>query len=326
MFLLRSHSRHAGLVYPDGYQYLLMAKGIATHLAPDGEARRWGGEVFVPSLDAALKPLFPALVALSSVAGSLRTGADVVTALAAAATVVLTGIVAARLTASRTGGALAALAALTSPIIAYWAGFTGPDTLGGALALATGLALLTGKVRLAGVLGALCISARPEFMIPLLAGGVVGWRHADPGAGPRRASLRSIHPRRGDRCAAVADGSPPGGVGLLVAAIAATVALLFLAQWAAASRTRALAVAGLTIAGVAAVGVSGRVPALDAIWHEGWPLLVLAACGLLLACARVHPAAALTLLASVLALGVPTRTAMMARSATSRFCSRRCAS
>ena len=144
VFVLRWGSRHAGLIYPDGYQYLLMAKGIATHLTPTLRLGG-GGELFVPSLDAGLKPLFPALVALTSVAGSLRTGADVVTALAAAATVVLTGIVAARLTRSRTGGALAALAALTCPIVAYWAGFTGPDTLGGALALATGLALLTGR-------------------------------------------------------------------------------------------------------------------------------------------------------------------------------------
>ncbi len=42
--LLRAQGMHRGLIFPDGYDYLLMARGIATHLTPtvrsDPAARR----------------------------------------------------------------------------------------------------------------------------------------------------------------------------------------------------------------------------------------------------------------------------------------------
>ncbi len=81
----------------------------------------------MPSVDAALKPLFPALVALLSPLWGLRGAADAVTVAAGAATVVLAGLLAARLTRSRVAGLTASAAALLSPALAYWSGFAGPD-------------------------------------------------------------------------------------------------------------------------------------------------------------------------------------------------------
>ena len=59
---VRIAQQHRGLLYPDGYQYLLMARGIGEHLRPTTVLGP-GGELFVPSADAAAKPLYPALVA-----------------------------------------------------------------------------------------------------------------------------------------------------------------------------------------------------------------------------------------------------------------------
>ena len=59
---------HDGPLYLDSYQYPLMAQGIAEHLQPVvtlGE----GGDTFAPNADAAVKPLFPGLVALAGVLG-----------------------------------------------------------------------------------------------------------------------------------------------------------------------------------------------------------------------------------------------------------------
>ena len=59
---LRLHQHHDALMYPDGYQYLLMARGIGEHLEPTTVLGP-GGDVFVPNPDAAAKPLFPIVVA-----------------------------------------------------------------------------------------------------------------------------------------------------------------------------------------------------------------------------------------------------------------------
>ena len=58
---VRIDQHHSALLYPDGYQYLLMARGIGEHLRPT-TVMGPGGDVFVPSADAAAKPLYPLLV------------------------------------------------------------------------------------------------------------------------------------------------------------------------------------------------------------------------------------------------------------------------
>src|SRR5947208_762134 len=81
---LRLRALHPGLLYPDGYQYLLMARGIGEHLQPVATLGH-GGDTLAPSADAAAKPLFPALVALIETLGlSPIDAARVVAALAGA--------------------------------------------------------------------------------------------------------------------------------------------------------------------------------------------------------------------------------------------------
>jgi hypothetical protein len=160
---------HPGLLYPDGYQYLLMARGIGEHLQPVVTLGP-GGDTLAPSSEAAAKPLFPALVALLQAAGFSPLGAArLVTAAVAAAVPMLAGLVALRLGASRSGALLAALLCLVSPAAVYWAGFPGPDPLAQTLALGAALALLARRPTAGGVLAGLCVLARPEYAVPLVA-------------------------------------------------------------------------------------------------------------------------------------------------------------
>ncbi|HZR92502.1 MAG TPA: hypothetical protein VFA44_08870 [Gaiellaceae bacterium] len=161
---LRLHAMHPGLLYPDGYQYLLMAKGIGQHLQPVA-ALGPHGDVLAPSPDAAAKPLFPALVALGQALGLSPLGAArLVSALASAAVAPLAGLVALRLGAPRAGALLAVGLALTSPTLSFWSGFPGPDALAQALALGAGLALLGRRPARAGALAGLAVATRPELL------------------------------------------------------------------------------------------------------------------------------------------------------------------
>lgn len=300
---LRIGGLHAGLIYPDGYDYLLMAQGFGAHLTPV-VALGNGGELFVPSVDAALKPLFPALVALVSSLAKLRTAADAVTAFSAAATVVLAALLARRLAGSRLAGALAGLAALLSPALAYWSGFTGPDPLAEALALACAVAVVSDRATLAGVLGALCASTRPEWLLVLSAGALAGLAAPTSRALAKRALLTGAFV-----LAAVLLllrpplGVPAGGAGLLIGAIAGGIALAVAASWAAATRRRATVAATVVLAGLIVVALSGRVPASASLFSDEWPLLVLAGLGILRACASARRRAALMVLAVVVLLG-----------------------
>ncbi|HJZ61952.1 MAG TPA: hypothetical protein VKD47_07355, partial [Miltoncostaeaceae bacterium] len=169
VLLIRARQLHPAPLYPDGYQYLAMAKDIAAHGRPVGPLAH-GGEVFVPSADAAAKPLFPALVAVLSMCGlSLGAAARAVAALGGAATVVLAGAVAHRLSGSRLAGLVAAGACLASPSLAHWSGFAGPDALAPALVLGAALALLHRRTALAGVLAGLACTTRPELVVPVAA-------------------------------------------------------------------------------------------------------------------------------------------------------------
>ncbi|MSO94780.1 MAG: hypothetical protein EXQ81_03175 [Thermoleophilia bacterium] len=164
-FMIRTAQAHVGLLYPDGYQYLLMARGLAEHLSP---TTRLGpaGDLFVPSLDAAVKPLFPALIAAAD-----RLGADplvaarTITTLAAAAVVVLAGLLVLRLTGSAAGAIVAGAACLLSPTLTFWSGFMGADPLAQALALGSGLACASRRPVVAGSLAGLAIATRPEFAV-----------------------------------------------------------------------------------------------------------------------------------------------------------------
>ena len=219
--LVRAQGMHRGLIFPDGYDYLLMARGIATHLTPT-VALGSGGATFVPSVDAALKPVFPALVALLSPLWGLRGAADAVTVAGGAATVVLAGLLATRLTGSRVAGLTASAAALLSPTLAYWSGYAGPDPAAAALALAAGLSLLAGRFALAGALAALCACTRPEWLVVFLGLGLAGLIVPDSRPAAHRALLAAAFALGG----VLAVLRPPiavpsGGLLLVVAAVLA---------------------------------------------------------------------------------------------------------
>jgi len=171
---LRAAGLHAGLLYPDGYQYLLMARGIAEHLEPVTSLGQ-GGDVLGPNSDAAAKPLFPAIVALLSTLGmSPLAAARAVTVAAGSAVPVLAGLVALRLGAGRAASLIAGLLCAASPTLAYWAGYIGPDPLAQALALGAVLALLHRRPLPGGILAGLCFLARPEYALVALAAAVAG--------------------------------------------------------------------------------------------------------------------------------------------------------
>jgi hypothetical protein len=186
---LRLHQAQPGLLYPDGYQYLLMAKGVAEHGRPLLTLGR-GGDTMLPSVDAAAKPLFPALVAVLHPLGlGWIDAARVVSSLAGACTIVLAALLARRLTGSWLAAAIAGGACIASRELAFWGGFAGPDSLGQALALGSALALLGRRPLAGGVLAAMAVLARPELALPALAAAIVGLVLSELRRGVRRAGL-----------------------------------------------------------------------------------------------------------------------------------------
>lgn len=301
--IVRAHGLHRGLIYPDGYDYLLMARGIRAHLTPTIRLGP-GGVLFVPPVDAALKPLFPAVVAGLSLLRNVRAAADTVTVASGAATVVLAGALAGRLSGSRASFAIAAALALTSPALGYWSGFVGPDQLAVALALATALAVVSERMALAGALGALCAATRPEWLLvsssaALAALALPAWR-----AQAQRALITGAFVLAGVVALLRPPLSvPPGGAALLIGALAAGVALYASIGWAAAGSRRAtVAVAGGIGLVVAAVA-SERLPAVSGLVRAEWPLLAVAVLGLLRACWTGRERVALSLLTAMLLLG-----------------------
>ena len=170
---IRLEQHHSALLYPDGYQYLLMARGISEHLEPTTVLGH-GGELFVPNADAAIKPLFPLAVAVVHFFGvGWLSAAEIVTTLASAAVVALTFLLASRLGGTWLAGAVAALVLLASPTLAFWSGFSGPDALAQALGLGAALAFVYQRPRLGGVLLALAAATRPELFLVALCAFVV---------------------------------------------------------------------------------------------------------------------------------------------------------
>jgi hypothetical protein len=283
--VVRARSRQAGLLYPDGYQYLLMARGIGDHLRPITQLGH-GGEVFVPSVDAAAKPIFPALVALATAAGAnALDAARAISVFAAAAVVVLLGMLAFQLTRSALAAIAAAGALLASPAAAFWSGFAGPDQLGIALALAAAILATRGRTRLAGVAGALACGCRPELTVVALAG--VGACAASIGT-PRFARLVEGLIAFVFTLAAILivlrpPIALPTDAWLGALAVPAGAAAVIPPARIGARRRLSLVVATVLLAALAALAAGA--PGASALAHSEAPLLLAGAVSVLLACA-----------------------------------------
>lgn len=275
---LRLREMHGALLYPDGYQYLLMAKGIAAHGRP---LLRLGpnGDTLLPSADAAMKPVFPAVVAAVHVLGvSWAQAARVVTAVSGAAAIVFTGLLAVRLGGSRLAGFIAAGLCLANPEFRFWTGFAGPEPLALALAAAAALTLYARRPALGGALVAVAVLTRPELLLPAAAAAVAGL--VVPQA--RRETTRAV------TSAALAGvlllaafrpslAAPP------LAAVASLAAVPLAAMAFVALRRRGTAaslvlVVVLFAAAVAAV-LAGSAPGLRVWLAADWPLFAAAAAG-----------------------------------------------
>ena len=275
-FVIRLEQHHSALLYPDGYQYLLMARGISEHFEPTTVLGH-GGELFVPNADAAIKPVFPLAVAIVHFFGiGWLTAAEIVTALASAAVVALTFLLATRLGGTWLAGAVAAVVLLASPSLAFWSGFSGPDSLAQALGLGAALAFVHHRPRVGGVLLALAAATRPEIFLVALGAYAV---------------CLATPPRRRD--------ATQGAI-----AFALTIALVFLALrppiavpdrellWipvalvllclaAAILPVNRLAIgAAATVLVAAAVVGSVSASGLAEVWHRDWPLIGVGLVGL----------------------------------------------
>ena len=302
---IRLGQRHTSLLYPDGYQYLLQARGLGEHLRPLTRLGP-GGELFVPSVDAGDKPLYPALIAAAHALGAEpRASAGVIAALAAAALPSLVGLIVWRTTQSRVAAVASAAVVLASPAVAYWSGFAGPDALAQALSLGAALALISRRPRTTGALAALAALARPEYGVLAVAGIVAA------------AADRSTRPFA-ERCAVVFAGvlacvlvllRPPlglpsgtGSLGLTLALTSASVVVV--AAWLA-QRSRVGSIVAASALPIAAIALArgGRVPALDALWASEPLLLVVAAVSFPLAAGSRFRREALLVAGALAALG-----------------------
>ncbi len=306
LFALRLHQLQPGLLYPDGYQYLLMAKGIAAHGRPLLTLGA-GGDTLLPNVDAAAKPLFPALVTLlHSLGFGWLAAARTITALAGAGVVVLAGHVARRLTGSWAAAAVAATGCIVSRDLAFWGGFPGPDALGQALGLASALAFLARRPRLGGILAALAVLTRPELLLVLLAGATVGAVRVHL----RQATFRALVSFTATLTLVLASLRPPLGhvpVGAVVLAV--VVALLagtvFLIATHHDGAVGVPLVTGVVVSATLLLALTGLAPGLRGLAVTDWPLLVAGLGGCLFAVTtpRLRTAACAMLLAtSVLAL------------------------
>jgi hypothetical protein len=266
---VRLGQHHTALLYPDGYQYLLMARGISEHLQPTTVLGP-GGETFTPNADAALKPFFPLLVAAVHAVGlSWLEAARIVTVTASAVTVTALGLVVSKLTGSRLAGLAAGVLLLAAPSVGFWSGFSGPDPVAEALVLSATLAFLDRRPGVGGILTGLAIATRPEIAVVALAAALV--------------SLRSPTARRD-----LTRGAP---VAVVTAALVFLVLQtpfavqdwrlvwlsplllvpVLLVAWAPESVVRVLALAGAGAITFALFAQAGP----QEVWHSDWPLLVL---------------------------------------------------
>jgi hypothetical protein len=301
LFALRLHQLQPGLLYPDGYQYLLMAKGIAAHGRPLLTLGA-GGDTLLPNVDAAAKPLFPALVALLHWLGfGWLAAARTITALAGAGVVVLAGHLARRLTGSWTAAAVAAAGCIVSRDLAFWSGFPGPDALGQALGLAAALAFLARRPRLGGILAALAVLARPELLLVVLAGATVGAARVHL----RQATCRALVSFTATLAVVLASLRPPLGhvpVGAVVLAVVAAVLVgaVFLVATRCDGAVGVSVVTGVVVGATLLLALTGVAPGLQDLAATDWPLLAagLGGCALAATMPRLRTAACATLLAT----------------------------
>jgi hypothetical protein len=213
----RALQARGALLYPDGYQYLLMAKGIAAHGRPIVTLGH-GGDTWVPSADASVKPLFPALVGLLHVLGlPLRAAAEGITVLAGSAACVLVGALTKRLTNSSAAALAAGMLCVASPTLGHWAAFSGPDPLAQALALGAALAFLDRRPGLAGALAGLCVTARPEYALLVLPACLLSLRFATAACAAAAVVLAAVRPPLAlNTASATVVGTLPGGIGALI--------------------------------------------------------------------------------------------------------------
>ncbi len=295
---VRAAGLHDGLLYPDGYQYLLMARGIAEHLEPVTTLGP-GGDLFAPNADAAAKPLFPALVALGSIFGaSPLDAARAITVLAGAAVPLLTGLLALRLGTGRAAAAGAVVVCAVSPTLVHWSGYAGPDPLAQALALGAALALLHRRPVVGGALAGLCMVARVDYAVVALA----ALAAALVVRSLRREALRAATSAAVVVAVTVGLTRPPidtppvdaivGGVAL--AALSAS--LLLAAARIGAAWGACIAIAVVTLLALLDGG------AWTSVARQDWPLVILALTGLAL-CLRAAGPRAIGL--RILALSLP---------------------
>jgi hypothetical protein len=156
---------HGGMLYPDGYQYLVMSRGIAENGRALFDTGR-GGDVLLPNADAALKPFEPLLVALLHLGGlGWWDAASIVTAGAAVGVVLLAGALTWHVTGSKLFAGSAAALCIASPSVTWWSAFLGPDAVAPCMGLAALLAALRGRPQVAGVLAGLAATSRPEYAL-----------------------------------------------------------------------------------------------------------------------------------------------------------------
>ena len=273
---VRLGQHHAALLYPDGYQYLLMARGISEHLQPTTVLGP-GGEAFTPNADAAMKPFFPLLVAAAHGLGlSWLDAALIVTVTASAVAVAALALVVTKLSGSPLAGLAAGVLLLAAPSVGFWSGFSGPDPVAVALVLTAALAFLHHRSLVGGVLVGLAIATRPEMAVVALAAALVSMR--SPAA--RRELIRAAPAAAITASLVFLVLRTPLAVQdwrlLLVSPLLLVTALLvaWTPQW----LVRFVAVACAAAVAVALFTQAGP----REVWRVDWPLLVLGGLSLML--------------------------------------------
>ena len=296
---VRATQHHAALLYPDGYQYLLMARGIGEHLQPTTVLGP-GGDAFAPSPDASLKPFFPLVVAgVHALGASWLDAARLVTVVAGAWAVTAAAMLVTRLGGSRAAGLAAGALLLASPSIGFWSGFSGPDPLAVALVLSAALAFAHQRPGVGGALTGLAVATRPEIALVVVAGWLFALRRTDGRSQLARAVPATV------AAVALVYGLLRVPVSVtdwklawlvLILAVGIGLVLVVPAAW-----LRYAAFAG---AGLVALAVLAE-PGPRALWQDDWPLLVAGAAGLgiLLLRRTDHEAAALAAVGIVFLLG-----------------------
>jgi len=296
---VRLEQHHGALLYPDGYQYLLMARGISEHFEPTTVLGP-GGEQFVPNADAAVKPMFPlAVAAVHAVGFGWMQAAEIVTALASAAVVALTFLLASRLGGTWLAGIAAAVVLLASPSLAFWSGFSGPDPLAQCLGLGAALAFVHSRPRVGGFLLALAVATRPELVV--VAFGAFVFCTASP---PRRpAAMRGALAFSLTLALVFVALRPPIALPDSELLWLAPV-LVLVSAGAAFLPARRLAVGVAAALGAVAVVGFASAPGMAEVWRTDWPLIGAAILGLVIAALdRERSGHALTILAVAIALG-----------------------